>query len=94
MGTFYHKQITGQDWDRSIEGLTKREPRLKYMLLNRMQMDCDYYLGFGMRSASVLWARNEQLQIEYMKALWNSLEEKPEWLTMEQIEEYEKQMTN
>jgi len=94
MGTLYHKQITGQDWDWSIEGLTKREPRLKYMLLSRMQMDCDYYLGFGMRRASILWAGNEQLQIEYMKALWNSLEEKPEWLTMEQIEEYEKQMTN
>ena len=33
-------------------------------------------------------------QIGYMKALWNSFPEdgKPEWLTMEQILNYEKQM--
>lgn len=88
----YHKQITGQDWDWSIEGITKREPRFRYMLLNRMQMDCEYFLGCGCRSAKVLWAGDVDKQIEYMKAIWNSLDEKPEWLTMEQIVELEKQM--
>lgn len=88
----YHKQITGQDWDWSIEGITKREPRFRYMLLNRMQMDCEYFLECGCRRASVLWAGDVDKQIEYMKAIWNSLDEKPEWLTMEQIVELEKQM--
>lgn len=87
-----HKQITGQDWDWSIEGIVKRDAKFRYMLLDRMRMDCDYFLGYGGRRESVLWAGDVDKQIEYMKAIWNSFDEKPEWLTMEQIVELEKQM--
>ena len=63
-----------------------------YRLLSRLQSDCEYYLGHGGRSPRNLWALNEKEQIENMKDLWNQLEEKPEWLTYEQILEYESKM--
>ncbi|ADM80123.1 hypothetical protein phiAS5_ORF0280 [Aeromonas phage phiAS5] len=68
------------------------DAEFKYMLLSRMKSDCEYFLGFGNRSTRALWAGNVAEQIEGMKALWNSFDTKPEWLTMEQIEEYETKM--
>lgn len=77
----------------SIERILSRDDKFRYMLLDRMRQDCDYYLGNGNRNAEQLWAVGSvDRQIEYMKALWNSFTEKPEWLTMEQIEEYERLM--
>ena len=65
-----------------------------YMLLGRLRSDCDYYLGNGNRYTNHLWAKNEEDQIENMKELWNGFteKEKPEWLTMEQIHQYENEM--
>lgn len=59
-----------------------------------MQSDCEYYLGNGGRHPKYLWADNEKDQIACMKALWESFgpDEKPEWLSMEQINAYEKAM--
>lgn len=66
----------------------------KYMLLDRMKQDCNYYLGNGNRLKKYLWSNDEKEHIENMKALWNSFpdEGKPEFITMEQIETYEKEM--
>lgn len=64
------------------------------MMLSRLVSDCEYYLGNGNRYPKNLWAKSESEQIEEMKKIWNLLEEKPEWLTWEQILEYEKQMVN
>ena len=57
-------------------------------------MDCDYYLGHGGRNSKQLWANSEIEQIEAMKYIWNSFSEneKPEWLTWEEILNYEKDM--
>lgn len=68
--------------------------RFQYQLLGRMKSDCDYYLGYGNRNLSRLWANNETEHIKTMKSIWLSFseEEKPEWLTWEQILEYEKEM--
>lgn len=63
-----------------------------YQILDRMRGDCDYFLNYGNRCITHLWANNPAEQIEYMKTIWNYLEVKPVWLTMEQIENYEKQM--
>jgi len=65
-----------------------------YQMLGRLQSDCDYYLGYGNRYAKNLWAGNEADQIAKMKELWSSFAEdqKPEWLTWEQILQYEKEM--
>ena len=72
------------------------EEKFNYQLLSRLQSDCNYYLGYGNRDISKLWAGNEIEQIEEMKRLYNSFTEdkKPEWLTYEQILEYEKLMIN
>jgi hypothetical protein len=68
--------------------------KFEYMLLSRLESDCKYFLGNGNRYEKDLWAGSVEKQIEKMKELWNLLPEKPEWLTLERIEEYEKQMMN
>lgn len=69
--------------------------RFNYMMLDRMRMDCDYYLGHGNRIASRLWGQSVKNHIEEMKEIHNSFSEgkKPEWLTYEGILEYEKRMS-
>lgn len=77
-----------------MEDWAKYEPKFRYMMLSRTKQDCDYYLGYGNRSANHLWAGDEKRQIENMKALWNSFsdEDKPEWLTWDELSEYERNM--
>lgn len=67
--------------------------RFNYMLLSRLQMDCEYYLNHGNRVAKHLWAGTEAEQIAKMKELYAALPEKPEWITLEKIEEYNAAMT-
>ena len=64
------------------------------MMLSRLQSDCEYYLGNGNRCKKHLWAGDEKKQIKEMKKLYNELpdDQKPEWLTHEQILDYEKEM--
>lgn len=71
-----------------------KEKQFQYQMLGRLKSDCDYYLGCGNRNAEKLWAKSEKKQIEEMKKIWKlfSEEEKPEWLTWEQINMYEKEM--
>jgi len=54
-------------------------------------MDCEYFLGFGNRAEKHLWAGNVKDQIAKMKELFNFLGD-VEWISMEKIEDYEKQM--
>jgi len=68
------------------------EAGFPYQLLSRLQQDCDYYLGAGNRSKKHLWALGEAAQIEKMRKLYDELPEKPEWLSLEQIEQYATQM--
>lgn len=72
----------------------ERDEKFRYLLLNRMQEDFEYYLGHGHRDCSCLWAGDEREQIALMKNLWDSFPEggKPEWLTMEKILSYEERM--
>lgn len=77
-----------------MEDWAKHDPKFRYMMLSRMKQDCDYYLGYGNRYVDHLWAGDDKRQIEHMKALWNSFleEDKPEWLTWEELLEYERRM--
>lgn len=71
------------------------DKRFRYMMLDRLRGDCDYYLSYyGNRSVNCLWAADEQKQIQTMKDIWNTFsdEDKPEWLSWEDILEYEKLM--
>jgi len=78
-----------------LSQILQYEEKFRYQLLSRMQMDCDYYLGNGNKSEKHLWAGNTTDQIETMKKIWNSfaVDQKPEWLTMEEILNYEQQMS-
>lgn len=77
-----------------IENHGKRDP-FKYMLLDRMKQDCGYFLGNGNRCEKHLWSGSVKEHIDDMKALYNSFEDKdkPEWLTMTDIENFENEMT-
>ena len=71
--------------------------RHNYMLLGRMQRDCKVYLDplhNYYQSTHCLYAGDEQAQIDKMRELWHSFPEdkKPEWLTLEQINEYATKM--
>lgn len=77
-----------------IQRTNESDESFNYRLLGRLQSDCDYFLGAGGGSERQLWAGNVKDQITKMKELWNGFpdDKKPEWLTMEQIEQYEKDM--
>lgn len=74
--------------------ILKSDESFRYQLLGRLQSDCEYYLGYGNRSKHRLWANNEKDQIEVMKELWKSFPDdgKPEWLTWDDILNYESKM--
>lgn len=88
----------GLDYPRSIGNLYYEElpveMKFRYSLLRRLQSDCEYFLHNGHGHEKFLWAGTVEKQIEKMEELWNSFEndEKPEWLTMEQIYSYERKM--
>lgn len=63
-----------------------------YQLLSRLKADCDYFLGAGGRAEKHLWAGNVDEQIAKMRELYAALPEKPEWLTMEDIDRYAQRM--
>lgn len=65
-----------------------------YQLLDRLTSDCEYYLGMGNRNVKHLYYDNEQKHIDAMKTLYNNFSDdvKPDWLTYEQILQYEKLM--
>ena len=72
-----------------------RHPReFDYMMLGRLQSDCKYFLGFGDGYEGHLYYKEVNKHCDEMKKLWESFsdDEKPEWMTLEQIEEYRNEM--
>ena len=78
--------------NKKVENNTNLE--YNYMLLDRLKQDCEYFLGNGNGNVDTLWAKDIDEQIAKMKELYNSFadDEKPEWLTIEDINNYEKKM--
>ena len=69
------------------------DDRFNYMLLDRLKSDCEYYLCYGgINAKHSLWAHDEQKQIDKIRELYDLLQIKPEWLTIEQIDEYAAKM--
>ena len=64
-------------------------------MLGRLKSDCEYFLGYGAGNEDALYYKNVAAHCDAMEKLWNSFEaeDKPEWLTMEQIQEYRDKMT-
>ena len=48
----------------TIEEVLQHDLKFRYMLLGRLQADCEYYLGFGNKSSRRLWAGSEKAQID------------------------------
>ena len=65
-----------------------------YMMLGRLESDCEYFLNHGKGSVRSLWADTIEEHIAEMKKLWDGLPDdgKPEWLSYDKIEEYEREM--
>lgn len=76
-----------QDW------ILTRELKFRYMLLDRLIQECGYYIRIK-GGVDCLWTGDEKKQIQAMIDIWNSFpdEDKPEWLTMEQIKDYARMM--
>lgn len=68
--------------------------KFEYMMLSRLEMDCKYFLGNGNKNKRHLRDESITSHIERMKELYNKFpqDKKPEWITLEDIEEYEKEM--
>lgn len=85
---------TNSNGEMIMNYIMQRDLTFRYMLLGRLQADCEYYLGFGYRNTKRLWAGSEERQIDFMIKLYDNFseDEKPEWLTMDKIKEYSKEM--
>ena len=80
--------------DENLKEFLTWEESSRYTMLDRLRSDCKYYLGNGDRSKEVLWAKDEKKQINLMRGLYNSFKIKPVWLTDEDINQLEKEMTD
>ena len=49
----------------------KNPYEFQYMMLSRLQSDCEYYLNYGNRCTGRLYYLDEEKQIAAMKKLWN-----------------------
>ena len=45
--------------------ISQRDKKYRYMLLDRMRQDCEYYLN-GHKCVNHLWGKTEEEQIDYM----------------------------
>lgn len=84
---------------------SSNEQSFEYQLLDRLRSDCDYVLNTYYRPETLgdisreerklqqkfLWANNAKDQIAKMKELYRKLKVKPDWITLEDIANYEKQ---
>lgn len=67
-----------------------KDQTYEYMLLGRLQQDCYYFLEHPVEKH--LWALDVEAQITKMKELWETLEEKPHWITWTEILDFEQSM--
>ena len=88
-GTAY----VGLFWEEDLdESLNEADDKFNYMMLDRLRTDCEYFLGYGNGYEPHLWAGNVEDQIAEMRKIYDKLPEKPEWLSLEDIDKYEKDM--
>ena len=66
----------------------------QYMMLARWKADCDYFLGAGNGCEAQLYHGSIEKICNAMERQWKAFpeNEKPKWLTLNQIKEYRQQM--
>jgi len=72
----------------------KKANEYNYMMLDRLRADCDYFLGNGNGFLGHLYYKDIDKHIEEMKKIYESFsnKEKPEWISLENIENYKAKM--
>lgn len=71
------------------------DDRFRYMMLSRLQSDCKYVLGAAEGNTRHLWVKDDiKTHCALMRELYNSLPKKPDWISLEDIDNYEKEMLN
>lgn len=80
---------------RCAEPFARHTRENDYRMLGRLKQDCEYFLGYGAGNEDALYYKNVAAHCDAMEKLWNSFSEadKPEWLSMEDINEYRHVMT-
>lgn len=72
---------------------TEESQRQYYMVLSRLETDCKFYMGCGMRDARyALYWKSERKHIQEMLYVYDRLTLKPVWLDVEGILRYAEQM--
>lgn len=89
--TTREEALTEEEIQKVLTDLNEK-PEFGYMLLGRLENDVKYYLGFGNRHPKHLWGTTTEKHIAYMKLIYDNLSQKPEWLSLEQIEKYAEEM--
>ena len=76
------------------EPFVRHEREFDYMMLDRLRTDCDYFLGYGNGYDGHLYYKDVDRQCNEMLKLYNSFsdEDKPQWISDKQIEQYRKDM--
>jgi hypothetical protein len=75
-----------------VEPKPENPQRHTYMMLSMYKSRVEFFLDWGKGNVKELKEESIDAHIEEMKSMWNSLVEKPEWLTMKQIDNYHERM--
>ena len=86
------REMSSPDLEKELGETVPYSFESEYRLLSRLKSDCEYFLGEGARAEKHLWAGSVDKQIEKMRELYEQLPEKPEWLSNQDIDNYERQM--
>jgi len=81
----------GRTVDFTMElGVNRGDQSFQYMLLNRLQRDCEYAINNN--TLSRIWGQTLESHIKKMKELYKILSFKPHWLSWEEIIQYEEDL--
>lgn len=94
-------EICGEPNTRVTEAIECDEPFIRhprehdYMMLGRLESDCKYFLGNGNGYEGHLYYKGVNEHCDEMKKLYESFADgdKPEWISLEQIETYRREMS-
>lgn len=83
-----------KETDKDLKELLNGDETFRYLMLGRLQSDCEYSLAYWNRKTDRLWTHSCDKQIKAMIALYNSFDEdeKPIWCTLNDIKSYKDEM--
>jgi sulfur carrier protein ThiS len=92
---FESVKISQEDHDIILEKGDKirilEDEKFNYMMLDRLRQDCVYAINQS-KSTRQLWGKTVDAHIAEMRRLYSLVKEKPEWLSLEDIDMYEKEL--